>query len=442
MTDLHPDLLSVLDAVVIHSPTRFAVADQIHDLSTNSTKVSSSEAAAKRERDPLSALADDIYQYLYARPTGPRTKGRCDDLARCVRVAALSGANTGQGTWSGGWVVREMDGDGKLVLNKDDLTIWAAPEQVHVRGGETRPGQTARVWIGKERRNQMPGFYFAYGGAEDECEGDDSEPLLRYYWHLTSEAAVPFVAAATELLNATRAPFSLKVLADPDAFQRADAALIFVRGRHHRRVVGAIARIHKAVAPGLRDSVPLFTKRVASGLGAAEDRSGRFSFGEHRCTLAAKAIWRSFLRGERDRAERLATLAAVYREEGLDPRYPYLGPGSADEFDLTLSPKATRTETLSFGRPIGMRDVETRGGGATSISPREAAIRIGESLCRTAVWDITGRYCNWIGRVFSGNDEIDGPPTVTAAALGTDLHEGSSGIALFSVAPSRRDRQR
>ena len=257
-------------------------------------------------RDPLSALADDIYQYLYARPTGPRTKGRCDDLARRVRVAALSAANTGQGTWSGGWVVREMDGDGKLVLNKDDLTIWAAPEQVHVRGGETRPGQTARVWIGKERRNQMPGFYFAYGEAEDECEGDDSEPLLRYYWHLTSEAAVPFVAAATELLNATRAPFSLKVLADPDAFQRADAALIFVRGRHHRRVVGAIARIHAAVAPGLRDSVPLFTKRVASGLGAAEDRSGRFSFGEHRCTLAAKAIWRSFLRGERDRASALS----------------------------------------------------------------------------------------------------------------------------------------
>ena len=54
MTDLHPDLLSVLDAVVIHSPTRFAVADQIHDLSTNSTKASSSEAAAKRE--PRSAI--------------------------------------------------------------------------------------------------------------------------------------------------------------------------------------------------------------------------------------------------------------------------------------------------------------------------------------------------------------------------------------------------
>ena len=188
----------------------------------------------------------------------------------------------------------------------------------------------------------------------------------------------------------------------------------FRANRSHSRCLDAITRIHHAMAAGLRPSVPMFTKPVARGLGAAEDPPAPFSFGGHRCKLAARALWRSF-RGEHDRAAQQATLAAVYAEEGLDPRYPYLAAGSIDEFDLEIKPAASVSR------------VERR----ATVSPREAAIRIGQSLCRTAIWDVTGVNCNWIGRVCAGDSEALGRPQAAVGALGPGLHEGSLGIALY-----------
>ncbi len=193
--------------------------------------------------------------------------------------------------------------------------------------------------------------------------------------------------------------------------------------RYDARARDAIAHIHAAVESGLRESVPLFTKPIARGLGAAESPSGPVSFGDHRCNLSARALWRSFLRGDRDRAARAATFAAVYKAEGLDPRFPYLQAGSIDHFQLPIACEATaRGTTLSDARVSASR---------RTISARDATIRIGESLCRQAVWDSTGRYCNWIGRVRMGESERKSPTGVVAAALGPGLREGSAGIALF-----------
>ncbi len=430
MTELHPDLFSLLDAVVIHSPECFSVCGQVHELADSSVGDLSTEPA--RDQAILSALRNDLYKYLYIRPQGPWFERHGDEFERRQRLAALAAANVAPGTWNRGWVVREIDRDGQLVLSKDNLTIWAAKGEVRARNGEIQEGQTCAVRFGAGQRNRVPGFYFAFGGAEDEDDEADSEPFVRYYWHLSSEAAVPFVAAATKLLSAARVPFSLKVLADPGEFRRSDAGLIFVRKQHHSRVFEAIARIHETVASGLRPSVPMFTKRLAPGLGAADDPTDRLSFGDHRCKLAARALWRSFLRGEHDRAARAATLAAVYAEERLDPRHPYLAAGSTDDSHLTIAPAHFRSPaiTSSAGLP-SCAIVPPLGSSAGPISPREAATRIGQSLCRGAIWDPTGRCCNWIGRVFSRDENAEGPPRTTAAALGPDLHEGSAGIALF-----------
>jgi hypothetical protein len=432
MTELHPDLLSVLDAVVIHSPTRFAVRQQVHELPVPILGDLSTDNVTAPERAIVSALEDAIYRSLYIQPTGPNLESAGDELARRERVAALSSANSGRGSWNGGWVVRETDRDGQVVVSRGDLTVWAAPDQVRTADGEILAGQSCRVWAGKEQRNRVPGFYFAFGDAEDTSDQDVSEPLLRYYWHLSSEAAVPFVAAATEFLNAAQAPFSLKVFKDPAAYRRADAGLIFVRRQYHRQCGKAIAQIHAAVAPWLRESVPLFTKRLARGLSAAAGPSGRVSFGQHRCGLAAQALWRSFLREERDRAARAATIAAVYTEAGLDPRFPYLEPGSVDEFEPLVAPGVTGRVATPSTTEIHASDINNSNeAGRRTISPREAAIRIGESLCRKAVWDVTGCYCNWMGRVSPRDAEPNGTPAVTAAALGQDLREGSAGISLF-----------
>jgi lantibiotic modifying enzyme len=68
---------------------------------------------------------------------------------------------------------------------------------------------------------------------------------------------------------------------------------------------------------------------------------------------------------------------------------------------------------------------------AAPVSPREAAARIGEALCRSAYWSRDGRLCNWMGRSPAEVTQLGGPLTPTAMALGPDLYGGTAGVALF-----------
>jgi lantibiotic modifying enzyme len=59
----------------------------------------------------------------------------------------------------------------------------------------------------------------------------------------------------------------------------------------------------------------------------------------------------------------------------------------------------------------------------------DAALLIGQTLCRSAYWNREGRLCNWLGR--SSHEVTRGTFTPTTAALGPDLYRGSAGVALF-----------
>jgi lantibiotic modifying enzyme len=60
-----------------------------------------------------------------------------------------------------------------------------------------------------------------------------------------------------------------------------------------------------------------------------------------------------------------------------------------------------------------------------------AAVEIGRTICREAVWDAPGCVCNWMGRSYLGTAPTDGPWTPRSAALGPDLYGGSPGVAWF-----------
>jgi lantibiotic biosynthesis protein len=60
-----------------------------------------------------------------------------------------------------------------------------------------------------------------------------------------------------------------------------------------------------------------------------------------------------------------------------------------------------------------------------------AAAGIGLALCREAIWDASGRMCNWMGRSPNEITKLGGPVTPTAAALGPDLYGGSLWVAWF-----------
>ncbi len=330
MSRIHDDLLIILDAVQIESTRRYNVLAEPREVPAVDQP---SPATQAQPGQIISALAGDLYDRLYIRPS-PSPLSIDDVFARRDLVAALSDANTGRGHWEPGWTVVEGE-DGEFTVIKDGLVFWVPQSRLRPGEGAIRPGRTCRVLVPKELRGLFPGFYMTIGdgGAASEDEGEDVGPTLRYYWHLRPEAAVLFMATATALLNEVSVPFRLKVVSDPNAYSRADAGVLYVRGRDLAIVGPLVAQVHSTIAHLLRPEVPLFTKRLADGLGFAEDVARSKSFGQQRCRLVAEALWQSFVRGETDRDARIAALAAAFLQAGLDALYPHRGPGWRSEFE-------------------------------------------------------------------------------------------------------------
>jgi hypothetical protein len=439
MTLIHQDLLGVVDAVEIRSPRTYSVLGE-------NREVPQARPAQKLTQgvpaDLASMLALDLYDRLYIRPSSAAMPER-DILAQRDLAAALSAANTGRGTWEAGWTVRRIEGDGQVVVAKDGVDFWITSDSARASGGEFRPGETCKVRVPNELRDLLPGFYMAIGDGEGDAHEriDGAEPpemVDRYYWHLRPDAAVRLVALATSILNASGIPFQLKVLDDPRNYYRADAGVLYVHRSCRWQMATLLARIYSPVAPFLDASVPLFTRRLADGLGFAEDPAGSSSFGQHRCRLIARALWESFSRGEADRDARVASVASAFVREGLDPLRPHLGSDSED--DRAFEPFVAETSAVesSLVERGTTSAVALPATVSKSHSVIEAASGIGTALCRTAYWDRDGRLCTWIGRSTLELAEVGAPIVPTSEALGPDLYAGSAGIALFLAHLSER----
>jgi hypothetical protein len=336
MATLHDDLMAALDAAEVTSPTGYTFQGEARDLSAWSPMPDGPAPPPAVEDEPawLAALEGELYARFYTRPTAGNGPAPSDFLAQRDHLSALSAANTGRGTWEPGWTIDHLDEDGRVAVAKDGLTFWVEPSGLRGHSAPPRPGDFCRVLVAKELRSLMPGFYVAIGDGDPDDPRAAPEPLVRTYWHLRPAAAAPYIAAVTAALNARGVPFRTKVLNDPGAYLRADAGVLYLGRRDFRRIGDAIAQIHRAIAPGLRPEVPRFTKRLAPGLGLAEDPSNGLSFGQHRCRLVARAAWRSFAGGDAGRDARCETLAAEFRAAGLDPARPYLEPRSSDDYAL------------------------------------------------------------------------------------------------------------
>ncbi len=347
----HADLKVIMDAVEIHSPTEYSIFGERRDFS---------HAAAAWGDDPQSpvfgpALEAEMYRRLYTRPAGGGSFAP-NPLAQREHLSALSAANNGTGTWEPGWRINTLDEGGRVCVSRDEVSFWVPPSGLRTRTGKIKEGDFCRVLIGKEMRHLVPGFYFAFGNGAQQDERDTSDPLVRLYWHLTAGAAPQYMALTTSLFNRAGIPFRTKVLSDPASYVRADAGVLYLERRWFGPARGLVSEIQRTLRAGLRADVPMFTKPLAEGLGLAEDPHNRMSFGQSRCKLAARALWACFVRGVGQREERVSLLLEAFREEGLDPLFPYLDKNSTDFYSLTgdlpAPPRATHKQP---GRKAGKR---------------------------------------------------------------------------------------
>jgi hypothetical protein len=419
---IHDDLLAVIDAVEILSPDRYTLLGEPREVTGEDPVGSPAEGGPPRL---VSMLAEDLYVRLYTHPTGAISWAPVDTLARRDHIARLSEANTGRGTWEPGWRFRRIDPDGRAVVVKGDIAFWTPTTAVRRLDGPAAHDEFCRVWVEKELRQSIAGYYVAIGDAEEDDEDGDGAivPMVRYYWHLMAPSASRFLSTATSLLNASRIPFRIKLLIDPHAYHRADAGVLFLRQADNPAAGPIIAAIHAKVASGLRPGTPMFTKRLADGLGYAKSPPGFLSFGQHCCLLVAEALWHASLRGDRDRERRISAVVTRFIEEGIDPLRPHLGAGHEADDVMPLPD--------FVGGSLEVTPVPSGPDAKAGMTPLEAACRIGASLCQSAYWDASALFCNWIGRSAPVAGEPVGPIKPAAAILGPDLYGGSAGVALF-----------
>jgi hypothetical protein len=267
------------------------------------------------------ALEGTLYRSFYTQGVPVPVSGLLPVPAPPIAafVAALSEANAGHGGWQPGWQIVDT--------GPEELTVARAGLRVQVAASECRraEGSTASLPRANEHRDASPGFYTAFGDEVPDIGDDDVE--LRVYFHLTAAGAAPFVASCTRVLNRAGVAFVLKVVDNPAAFVRCDAAVLYLAGFPRAELRQVVA----ASAPDLRAPVPAFGKPIAAGVAVGEHRATLGgSFGSSRCRLVAEGLVDAHEHGERDRDARLNAVERRFAASGLSLQAPYLVAGSAD----------------------------------------------------------------------------------------------------------------
>lgn len=331
-------------------------------------------------------LTDWIYEHCYIRECGVAGPTIADEDL----TARLQEANRSRNTTDHGWQVVELLGNGSLAASKRGVVrrFVAGSYLSAERGPGTPPakGDAVSVYVRKESLLTQDGNYFVFSetvGAEPEWSG-----LYRFYWNVAPEGAAALVEAVTEECNSLQLSFRFKCPRQAASYFRRDAGVLYLYREHAHVGLPVVERIRRRVEEWLRGgeaSTPLFTRRLADGLGFAEDPPGRESFGMHRCRLVAEAV----LNGT--------------GEEALLRDRPWLNEGSADiEWPPECGVTGARSSRGSF---------------------LETAARIGARLCRDAIWH--GGVCNWTG------DEDIAERKVVHKALPSNVYRGAAGVALF-----------
>jgi hypothetical protein len=333
VSDFSAQLEDAARAVEILSPTRYAwLGEPAAPLPEHvESRLSDEDARGYLLYGLESRLYGDFYLHGHATVSQPH------EAVDAVRgdpalVESLSRAHSGRGCWEPGWKLLGREED-RVVVERGGLVLRAT--RAECRGlppAGAQPGIEIEVRYPKDLLRASPGFYTALG----DRAFDGSNGIVRIYWNLTAEGAVTFVREATRLLNKAKSGARFKVANDPRLYDRCDSAVVYLPRADALRARKVVRGLHAAVAASLGPQVPAFTRRLADGVGLADDPGGSLSFGQSRCHILADGLIRAYERGATSVASRVEVVRETFGEEGLDPDAPYLGPGSADGYDLEI----------------------------------------------------------------------------------------------------------
>lgn len=281
-------------------------------------------------RELGTALYAAAYMRVYRAPghdPAPSKRALAPDPAF---VARLDARNPSRAAWEPGWRVFSRDLDGAVHAAKGDNAVRLLPGRFALHGAPRAAtvGDAVERWRERSSLVHQPGYYYAFGEAPPNDY--DQARISRLYFDAAPDAAEWLVGDVLQLLNRFGVPFWFKCPVDPAAYDRLDAAVLYVARRHIPTVFGLLAPLAADFDRRLRGGVPLWTLPLFPGVGAADDPGTGESFGQSRCALFASGLVDAFAQGRQDPAARAVAVGARFRAAGLAAAEPHLAMGLAD----------------------------------------------------------------------------------------------------------------
>ncbi len=288
------ELAPVVAAVRIEAPDTVRYGD----LDAVTIRAAEIAAAVNSGSHPLvGALTSLIYHFAYARAHTASPQDIVRNAGEALGniepdtdfLAVLSAANRSRERWDPLWRVYQIGPGGLLSIEKRSTYRQATPGLytfTDAPGRGPAVGDTVAIHAPKESSTVQPGFYFAFG--ETVASDFDDVQLARFYFNLAPGEVPGLLEWISTDLNRYRIPYRFKCLLQPALYDRRDPVVLYVA----KRFVPAFLRLGGArknsLEEKLRDGIPLFTKRMLRGLGAADEPGGGSSFGQSRTGWSRK----------------------------------------------------------------------------------------------------------------------------------------------------------
>jgi hypothetical protein len=319
------DLQAALHSVRVDSPSSFTLLGRRHQLPVGTAPSAAGSALQ-------AALAEAIYTSLHCRvpPRGSVAQGFTNWIGAQDFADRLSSANSGSGTWQAGWTARGIEADGRIVAERHGVRFWVSPGEYRPTDNSVQIGRPGAVRIPKEYFELASGFYLAHGNTDDTR---DAGNVVRLYWHLAPAGAERLVGEMTQHLNRAGIGFQLKILSEPLRYHRTDPAVLYLARGDYPKARPILRQVHAEIGHWLRSTMSLLVKRMAPGVGLAEDPGDGSSFGEHRGRLLAGILTEPEWGVLHSQTERIAWVSSRLERDGYVLNRIYLNPGSSDDFE-------------------------------------------------------------------------------------------------------------
>ncbi|BAY30881.1 hypothetical protein NIES2107_27290 [Nostoc carneum NIES-2107] len=249
----------------------------------------------------------------------------------------LHESNYGEGYFQPGWSILKEESDSKLIVSKGSLKLHIQRDK-HLASSHTSAAVGDVVPIKMPKNIVQNGFYMAVSNAGLSRHSAENLQIVRIYFNLTPAGAIAVMGDITQHLNQINIPFQFKVLYNPKDYNRYDSGVLYFDKSDYELLRQSLKMIYLENREHFKSEIPLFTKKLAPGLGLAEEPNQKFaeqeSFGMNRCQIIANGLLTAWYQGDNSPQRRIAAIQEQFLLVGIDLEFVHLNANSEDIYQV------------------------------------------------------------------------------------------------------------